>query len=414
MTETNENIASSDAVADPVALLAADLVRRAPLDAASLLEQQEDEAIAGEALARLHPGFVQQVLQRVNPRLREELENAVVNIADEGYTEYLNYEEGTVGRTMTSPLSVFGPQTVVRDAVEQIRRDSERMLITYAFVVDPDERLLGVVVMREMLLARPDQRLQEIMIRNPFAFRPDTPIEDAMRAVVHRHYPVYPVTNADGKLLGLVQGYRLFEEHGYQLTAQAGRMVGASQEEHYSTPWWLCFKWRHPWLQLNLLTAFLAAAVVGGFEATIAQIVALAVFLPVLAGQSGNTGVQALAVTVRGLTLNEYGYEAMWRLLTKEALLGFGNGALVGVIAAIAMWIYAGMTNAGNQLLLALTVFVAMIGSCVVSGISGVVVPLVLKRMGADPASASGIFVTTCTDIASLGIFLGAATALIL
>lgn len=398
---------------ETVTSLAADLVRRAPLDAAALLEKT-DTALASEALARLPSTFVQQVLQRLSPAQRETLSAAVAQSSDDHYRLYLSYPEETVGRLMTEPLCVFGPDTPVSAAIDQIRRDSEHRLVTYAFVTDTAQRLLGVVVMRELMLARPDQRLQEIMIAKPFAFQPDTEIEEAMRAVVHRHYPVYPVCDAEGRLLGLVQGYRLFEEHGFNLTAQAGRMVGASQEEHYSTPWWLCFKWRHPWLQLNLVTAFLAAAVVGGFEATIAQVVALAVFLPVLAGQSGNTGVQALAVTVRGLTLNEYGHEAMGRLLLKEGLLGIGNGALVGVIAAAAMWFYADATQAPNAIMLAVTVFVAMIGSCFVSGLSGVIVPLMLKRVGADPASASGIFVTTCTDIASLGMFLGVATLLVL
>jgi magnesium transporter len=154
--------------------------------------------------------------------------------------------------------------------------------------------------------------------------------------------------------------------------------------------------------------------VVGSFEQAIAQVVALAVFLPVLAGQAGNTGVQALAVTVRGLTLGEFGQEAMKKLMAKEALLGAGNGALVGVIAAAAMYAYAQLTGTAQAGLLALTVFLAMVGSCVASGLSGVVVPLALRRFGVDPAAASGIFVTTTTDVASLGLFLGCATLLVL
>jgi magnesium transporter len=154
--------------------------------------------------------------------------------------------------------------------------------------------------------------------------------------------------------------------------------------------------------------------VVGGFEHTIAQVVALAVFLPVLAGQAGNTGVQALAVTVRGLTLGEFGHEAMKRLMAKEALLGAGNGALVGLPAAAAMYGYALWSQAPNAPMLALTVFLAMVGSCMASGLSGVVVPLTLKRFGVDPAAASGIFVTTATDVTSLVLFLGCATLLVL
>jgi magnesium transporter len=171
---------------------------------------------------------------------------------------------------------------------------------------------------------------------------------------------------------------------------------------------------RHPWLQLNLLTAFLAAVVVGSFEDTIAQVVALAAFLPVLAGQSGNTGCQALAITLRGMTLGELRDYPIRRLLRKEVLLGALNGALVGIPAAIAMYAYAASTDAAQPALLGVVIFVAMIGACIGSGIFGVVVPLTLKRVGADPATASSIFLTTFTDVIGMGLMLFLATLLVL
>jgi magnesium transporter len=236
---------------------------------------------------------------------------------------------------------------------------------------------------------------------------------DAMRAVLRRHYPVYPVCDAQRRLLGIVRGYALFEQHAIEITAQSGRMVGVEKEEHLTTPWQTSLRLRHPWLQLNLLTAFAAAAVVGFFESTIASVVALAAFLPVLAGQSGNTGCQALAVTIRGLTLNELKPGMERKLLAKEALLGLANGLLVGVIAGLGMLLYAHVSGARAPLLLAAVVLVAMVGSCVASGVSGVCVPLALRRFGADPATASAIFLTTATDIASMGLLLALATLLL-
>jgi magnesium transporter len=393
--------------------LVAAVQRRAPLDAFTLLDREPDETVAA-VLARLPPAFATQVLLRFPEERQTAIVPEVSGELGEQWSLNLEFPEDSVGRLMSEPAGVFRPGTRVQDAIEQIRELTRTVFITYAYVTDETERLLGVVVMRDLLLAEPEETLGDIMVTQPFAFRPETPIDEAMRAVVHRHYPVYPVCDEENRLIGLVPGYLLFEQHTFNLTAQSGRMVGVDEEEHYGTPWRRCFKWRHPWLQINLLTAFLAAAVVGGFEQTIAQVVALAVFLPVLAGQAGNTGVQALAVTVRGLTLGEFGQEAMKKLLAKEALLGAGNGALVGVPAAAAMYAYALMTGAPQAALLALTVFLAMIGSCVASGLSGVVVPLMLKRYGVDPAAASGIFVTTATDVASLGLFLGCATLLVL
>jgi magnesium transporter len=191
-------------------------------------------------------------------------------------------------------------------------------------------------------------------------------------------------------------------------------MVGVGEEDRLATPWWRSFKFRHPWLQLNLLTAFLAAAVVGTFEGTIEKVVVLAVFLPVLAGQSGNTGCQALAVALRGITLGDLKQGKERQLLTKEAWLGLLNGAFVGLVAALAMFIYASLQHNPQASILALVVLLAMIGSCVISGIFGAVVPITLKKLGADPATASSIFVTTATDVASMGLFLGLATWLVL
>jgi len=156
------------------------------------------------------------------------------------------------------------------------------------------------------------------MLKTPFFLKPDMQLRDAMHEVLYRHFPIYPVCDAEGRLIGLVRGYALFEEQTIQLTAQPGKMVGVVEEERLTTSWLQSFKFRHPWLQLNLWTAFVAAFVVGIFEETIGQIVALAVFLPVLAGQSGNTGCQALAVTLSGMTLGELGEEKVRPLSKKK------------------------------------------------------------------------------------------------
>jgi magnesium transporter len=211
-------------------------------------------------------------------------------------------------------------------------------------------------------------------------------------------------------LVGAVRGGRLFEAQAIEISFQAGSMVGVEKEEKLSTPWPRSFKYRHPWLQLNLLTAFIAGAVVSIFQATIDQIVILAAFLPVLAGQSGNSGCQALAVTIRGMTLHEYKKEHMRRLLAKEGLLGLLNGGVIGLVAGVAMYFLA--LSQGNPLAfpLGLIVVAAMAGACVVSGIFGTIVPITLRRLGADPATASSIFLTTATDVASMGLLLLLAT----
>ena len=158
----------------------------------------------------------------------------------------------------------------------------------------------------------------------------------------------------------------------------------------------------------------MAAGVVGAFQKTIDELVVLAVFLPVLAGQSGNTGCQALAVALRGMTLGELRPGRERALVMKEGLLGLLNGTLVGVTAGIGMFVVARAQGNPKALILAAVVVLAMIGSCVVSGLSGALIPLTLKKLGADPATASSIFLTTATDVASMGLFLSLATILVL
>ena len=251
------------------------------------------------------------------------------------------YPEGTVGRLMERPLAVYRPETTVGEAIESLRDLVRHALITYVFVTDAEDRLVGVLAFRDLLFAERGQRLEEVMLRDPFSLQPTMPLVDAMRAVVTRHFPAYPVTDARGRLVGLVRGQALFERQAFEISAQAGAMVGVEKEERVATPWWRSFRFRHPWLQLNLLTAFVAAAVVGFFQDTVDRIVVLAAFLPVLAGQSGNTGCQALAVTLRGMTLGELRAIGPRKLVAKEAWVGFLNGAFVGLIAGGGMWFYA-------------------------------------------------------------------------
>ncbi|MFZ5494942.1 MAG: magnesium transporter [Verrucomicrobiota bacterium] len=320
------------------------------------------------------------------------------------------YAEQTIGRLMEPPVAVFPGHLTVAEATERVRELATKRVFTYCYIVDANNVLRGVVTMRDLLLQPEEATLETFMLRDPFALKPEYPLMEAMRQTVNRHYPSYPVCDDQGQLLGIVRGSRIFEQQAIEISAQPGAMVGVEREERVTTPLLRSLKFRHPWLQFNLLTAFIAAGVVGLFEDTIDQIVVLAVFLPVLAGQSGNTGCQALAVSLRGITLGELKAGRESQFLVKEAALGLANGAMVGVTAGLGMFFYASwQQTAVSPYQLGTIVFLAMMGSCFLSGVSGVMVPLTLKKFGADPATASSIFLTTATDVASMGFFLGIA-----
>jgi magnesium transporter len=321
--------------------------------------------------------------------------------------------EGSVGSLIEAISAAFPPGQTVEQTIEALRERVKTTFITYVYVVDPDGRLLGIVTMRDLLFSDRDRTLGEVMLRDVFALRASMPLDEAMKLVLDKHYPVYPVVDDAGRLRGLVRGQVMFQARAIEISAQPGTMVGVEKEERLATLWYQSLKMRHPWLQLNLLTAFLAAAVVGIFQDTLDRLVILALFLPVLAGQSGNTGCQALAVTLRGMTLGELKPGSERRLVVKEASLGLLNGIGVGVMAGLGMYITATGQHQIQPVMLAFVVFLAMIGSCVASGLSGALVPLTLKRFGFDPATASSIFLTTATDVVSMGMLLGLATILV-
>ena len=392
--------------------LRAELARRGSREAVELLAKESDETVAS-VLADVNPNVAVGLLWELPDERRERVLAFAPEEKREQWLRNHEYPEDTVGRLMDPPIAIFHPDDTVSEVIAKLREIVKRAFVTYGYVVDSADKLVGVIVFRELLFAEENDRVEKIMLRDPYSLRPETPLLDAMKDVVRRHFPVYPVCDANERLVGIVRGQTLFEQQAIEISAQAGSMVGVGKEERLSTPWQRSLLFRHPWLQFNLLTAFVAAAVVGVFESTIERIVVLAVFLPVLAGQSGNTGCQALAVTLRGMTLGELTPDRAGKLVAKEAWLGLLNGLGTGTSAGIGMFAYAYFKGDPNALILGLIVLMAMVGACVSSGLSGALVPMTLRRLGADPATASSIFLTTATDVASMGMFLGLATMLV-
>ncbi|MFN2507716.1 MAG: magnesium transporter [Chthoniobacterales bacterium] len=388
------------------------VVTRASGEAARILGSHSEERIAA-VLALMNPAQAQRVLERFPSEQRQKVMAAASPRRRQQWVRNEAYREDTVGHMMEPALAVFRPETTVAEATRELRHFVRRAFITYVFVINEHERLVGVVAMREMLLAGDEERLDEIMIYNPFRLHPRMELVEAMRATMVRHYPVYPVCEEDGRLIGLMRGQMLFEARTVELSLQPGSMVGIEKEERLATAWSRSFWFRHPWLQGNLFAGFVAAAVVGYFQDTIDRLVALAVFLPVVIGQSSNTGVQTLAVALRGMTLGELRAGKEYLMIIKETCLGLLNGALTGLSAAVAMYIFARMQGSSDALRLSAVVFFAMTASCLFAGVLGAAVPLILRRIGTDPAAASSIVLTTISDITSLAVFLGLATWLI-
>lgn len=386
---------------------------RAPVDGYRILRDLDDASIA-DILSRIKFRSASRIVNFFDDDRKARISSLLPEELGAQWEQNMHYEQYSVGRIM-EPVPARLPAGIsIKEAVEQLRQIIKKDLFSYGYVVDESGVLIGVLVMRDLLLSEDhEQLIDDIMLDAPYWLNPAMTVSDAVVEAGPRQYPVYPVCLADGQLLGLVQGYELFEQRHQKIASQPSAMLGVSAPEYIETSWKQAFLQRHKWLQINLVTAFVAAAVVGVFEETISQLVALAVFLPVLAGQSGNTGGQALAVTLRGLVLNHYKDGMAKQLLRKEAILGLVNGLTVGLVAGVAMYLYANHGGSAEPLRMAVTVMLAMTFSCVASGVSGVLVPLGLRKIGTDPATASAIILTTATDVASMGAFLGLAALLI-
>jgi len=293
----------------------------------------------------------------------------------------------------------------VAEAIERLRAIRRRGL-RELFVVDNEGRLTGRVEAEDLALTAPDQPLRAIQ-RGVIAVVTDLdPREDVVDTLQSHPLSVLPVVSRAGRYVGVIRQAELMTAIRQESSIDLQKMVGASADERALSPAWFAVRKRLPWLQINLLTAFLAAAVVGMFEGVIAKFTALAVLLPVVAGQSGNSGAQALAVTMRGLVLREVSLRQWPRIVAKEAMVGLVNGLAVAATTALGVYIWS------RSIGLVFVIVLAMIISMIAAGLAGALVPILLRRFGQDPATASSIILTTVTDVVGFFSFLGIATLL--
>ncbi|MEY4642504.1 MAG: hypothetical protein RLZZ227_2498 [Pseudomonadota bacterium] len=324
--------------------------------------------------------------------------------ADE-FRTLLEYPDNSVGQLMNPATFAFNKSTTTGEALAQLRRQQVQSL-PHLFLLNDDMTLHSRVDVQRLILADSSVPLAQLAAPVQIFVQALDPREEVLEKLGQHEVDVLPVVDVDFHLVGVLEGQELLEAVREDLVTDMQTMVGVSPDERALSSSLFAVRKRLPWLQINLLTAFLASAVVGMFESTIAQFTALAVLLPVAAGQSGNAGAQALAVTMRGLTLREISMRHWYRVMLKELVAGFLNG--IGIAVTCAAGVYWWSQSSGLALVMAL----AMIVSMTIAGIAGALVPILLKRFGLDPAQASSIVLTTITDIAGFLSFLGIATLL--
>ena len=381
-------------------------IRSRGLHEATPLLAHESDATLATLLTYLPHAEAAALLPTLKAERRTAILKSVSSTIRDRWLHNPDYSEGTVGYLMEPVVATFKPETTVLEVIERLRHLVKHAFVSYGYVVDDSNRLIGVLVMRELLLAEAMRPVRDLMIERPFSLTAIQLIRDVIPLVHIRHYSEYPVCDDEGQLIGLVRGYALFQEQTRELVAQPGKMVGVVREERLQSSPWHSLTFRQSWLQVNLLGSFVAAGVIGYYEEAVTQAVAVAAFLPVMVGQSASTGGQALAVALRGLTLGEVNLDRWTTLINKEAIVGLANGALVGLTAAVGMYAYTMFHGHPDAVKLSMVMLLAMIFSTTVSSVVGAVTPFLMKRIGFDPATAATILVGGITRIVSIAAFL--------
>jgi magnesium transporter len=363
---------------------------------------------SAEEIARLTQEIASDDAAALIDHLPDELSTVVLELIRPkpggGVSELLEYEERTAGRLMNPNVFALAEELTAGEAITALQNARDVEMVFYLYVVDERRHLVGVVSLRRLLLVPPDTPLKRIMTTDVYSARVDTDQEEVARMVASYNLLAIPVVDAENKLTGVITVDDVIDVIKDEATEDVFRLAGVSKEDGVLTPPQESLRRRLPWLGVNLVTAFMAASVVGLFSNTINKVVALAALMPIVAGMGGNAATQTLAVIVRGLALGELTWSNARQALMKEGLVGLGNGLALGLVAAIGAWIWQGSPVLGGVLAL------AMIINMFIAGTAGTLIPLGLRALKIDPALASSVFITTLTDVFGFFSFLGLAT----
>jgi magnesium transporter len=367
----------------------------------------EDEKIA-RVIVRADPDDAVTIIDSLTEERRESVLSLLDPERREEVRELISYPEGTVGRIMNTDFMALAPTTTAQGAIDKIRERGELESFFYLYVVDQENKLVGVVPIRNLVIAPRDRTLSEMMIADPLKGDVFMDQEEAARIVAKYELLALPIVDEGGRLEGIITVDDVIDIIKEESTEDMYKMAGLAEEDRVFTPISRSVKMRLPWTMLNLLTTGLAASVVTIFQGTITEVVALVTFMPIVAGVGGNGATQTATVIIRGIALGELEFSSAWKAIVKQVsvnvCLAVAAGAVIALIAAL--W-------QGNPILGFVLALAMILNLGLVAGLSGAVIPLLLKAMKFDPALGSGIIVTGLTDAFGFLSFLGLATLFI-
>lgn len=373
---------------------------------------------AAEVVANLAAEDLAEILDEMEPddaadilaELPDEQARATLADMEESaeVAELLSYEDESAGSLMTSHVVALRASATVSQALALLRSlQLDEEIAYYLFVTDEERRLVGVVSLRQLVTADLGTPVAKIMHPEVISIGAEADQEEAAQTLARYGLLVLPTVDEQGRLVGVITADDVIDVLQEEATEDIYRLGGLSPEETVDQSVLTTSRQRLTWLAVNLPTALLAGTVVSIFEGTVEQVAVLAVFMPIIAGMGGNAGIQTLTLIVRSIALGEISMRDSWRTLGRELLVGLINGVCFGLLVGLVGWLWKGIPILGA------VAAVAMMANMVAAALAGTIVPLLLRRFGADPALASGVIVTTFTDVTGYTAFLGLATLLI-
>lgn len=398
------------------------IINLLPVETASeVISEMHEEAHPEELLLQLHPEKRAEIVEELDyddatdiiSQLEEHEQKEILgDLSEDNASEIRNllrYDEDTAGGLMNTEFIRINLNLTKKDAIEEIIRQSEEIEEFYTiFVVDDYNIFRGIVSLKDIIKSKGNVHITELIKTEVAWVYPDMDQEEVARLISQYNITSIPVVDHEMHLLGRVTFDDVIDVLEDENTEDILKISGVSEDEELSGNWIDAVKSRLPWLIINLATAFLASAVVRYFEPTLEKIAVLSAYMTIIAGMGGNAATQALAVTVRRISLYDLTDSQAYRTVLKEFTVGLINGAATGLIVLVFALYF------DSNPLLGVVIFLAMTGNLVIAGITGAGIPLILKRVGIDPAIASSIIITTFTDVFGFFLLLGLASKLLL
>jgi magnesium transporter len=389
--------------------------------ASEVISEMSEESHPEDLLLQLHPDKRTEIVEELDyddatdiiSQLEEHEQKEILEDLNEddasNIRNLLSYDEETAGGLMNTEFIKVNLNLTKKDAIDEIIRQSEEIEEFYTvFVVDDENIFKGIVSLKDIIKAKGNVKITQMVNSDVVYVSPETDQEEVAKLISQYNLTSIPVVDSRMKLLGRVTFDDVIDVLEDENTEDILKISGVSEDEQLSGNWIEAVKSRLPWLILNLGTAFLASAVIRNYESTIDKLAVLSAYMVIIAGMGGNAATQALAVTVRRISLYDLTDNQAYRTVLKEFTVGLINGAVTGLI----VFMFAYFFDANPML--GLVIFLAMTGNLIIAGVTGASIPLFLKRIGIDPAIASSIIITTFTDVFGFLLLLGLASKLLL